>query len=162
MSALLRVGGLGQGYRPLLRRAPDKTITFTGAANLGQAGTNVTVYTTTGRVMVVHAPGPFCTANLGEAAATATISIGTVSAPDNFWSAFNSTTLNQNEWMSAFSSIPSADGMGGDIVGGGGWDGAIMLSEDIVIACAAQNTNAGTLVFQGWLYYPLTADGKLS
>lgn len=140
-----------------LVRAPDKTITFTGAAGLGAAGGNVTVYTITGRVLLVHFPPPFCTTNLGEAAPTATVSLGTPTNVDDLIGATNSVDIDANEWWSSPTS-PVA----GDDAELTNTSSIRVLSENIIIACATQNTNAGVLVFQGLYYIPLTAGASLT
>ena len=147
-----------RGANPLVR-APDKTITFTGAANFGQAGTSVTVYTITGRVLIVYFPPPFCTTNLGEAAPTATVALTVPSIAGLWMGATSSVNIDQDEWWDA-----TADG---SIVAGAGKElqaanGINAISENIVIVCATQNTNAGVLVFQGLHYIPLTEGATLT
>lgn len=137
-------------------RAPDKTITFTGAAGAGAVG-NVTVYTITGRVLLVYFPPAFCTTLLTEAGATATVSLGVTSAVTLFIGATNSVDIDASEWWAT--TLPAA-GYGIMPADVGGYPYAI--SENIVIACAAQNTNAGVLVFQGLHYIPLTAGASLA
>lgn len=136
-------------------RAPDKTITFTGGAGAGVAGGNVTVYTITGRVLLVHFPSPFCTTLLTEAGATATVSLGVTSSVGRFIAATNSVDIDANAWWAVSPGIAA----GFDIA----LDGAgPAISDNIIIACATQNTNAGVLVFQGIYYIPLTAGAGLA
>ena len=146
--------------QPLVR-APDKTITFTGASGLGQAGTNVTVYTITGRVLIVYFPPPFCTTLLTEAAPTATVSLGTTTTVALFIGATTSTLIDVNEWWDDTADGNILQGSGSDLVGNGIAAPGV-ISENIVIACATQNTNAGVLVFQGLMYIPLTAGASLA
>lgn len=140
---------------PQLVRAPDKTITFTGAANFGQAGTNVTVYTITGRVLIVYFPPPFCTTGLGEAGATATVSLGTASQVGAIISATDSVNIDTNEWWE-----PDTLGQGYGLALTAKFPAGV--SESIIINCLVQNTNAGVLAFQGVHYIPLTAGAALS
>ena len=56
-----------------------KTITFTGAANLGLAASNITIFAVTGQILIVRLV-PYCVTSLEEAAASATIRLGHPSA----------------------------------------------------------------------------------
>src|SRR3989304_5161178 len=87
-----------------LLRTVRKTITFTGAANLGQAGTNTTVFTVTGQIHVVLLT-PYCTTNLDEALATATVSLGTATQAALFIAATNSVDIDANEVWTALAPI---------------------------------------------------------
>ena len=130
-----------------------KTITFTGATNLGEAGTNATVFTVTGQIHVVSLV-PYCTTNLGEALATATVSLGTTATVALFIAATNSVDIDANEvWTAAAPTtrslaIPAAlkD---------------IAVNNNIIVACATQNTNAGVIDFT-MTWYPLSAGATVT
>lgn len=137
---------LGRGY---LRRT-SATLTFTGAANLGQAGTNSTIFTVTGEILVVYLV-PFCTTLLTQAMATATVSLGVTGSLAAFIAATNSVDIDANEfWVDTTPDanvvqIPAA------LI-----DAAI--TSDILVAAATQDTDAGVIRFD--LYYvPLSSDG---
>lgn len=131
-----------------------KTVTFTGAAGAGAAGTVVTVYTVTGEVLI-HALMSKCTTNLGEAAPTATVSLGTVNQVTRFIGNTNSVDIDQNEaWVSTTptaGSIDLPDAMQSVIIVNG---------DDIVINPLTQNTNAGVLEFTVF-WEPISTDGAL-
>lgn len=143
---------------PNLFTAPSKTITFTGLTGAGLAGENVTVYTITGRVAIVSFPAPFCTTSLTEASSTATVSLGTTTTVAAFLAATNSTVIDANEWWDSATDGNIIAGSGSDLVA----SGIVPISNNIVIACAAQNTNGGVLVFNGLQYIPLTAGAGLA
>ena len=142
----------------IIQTAPDKTITFTGGVGAGQAGGNVTVYTITGRIAIVLFPPPFCSTSLTEALATATVSLGTTTTVALFIAATNSTLIDENEWWDSATDGNIIAGSGDDLVTAG----LKVISDNIVIACATQNTDGGVLVFQGLRYYPLTAGAGLA
>ena len=137
------------GSSPLLRRA-RATLTFTGAANFGQAGTAATVFTVTGEIHIVSLV-PFCTTNLTEALATATVALGVTGSTALFIAATNSVDIDANEfWVDT---APDANGIAlpaalRDIV----------ITDNVIVTCAAQDTNAGVIRFD-MIYYPLSADG---
>lgn len=129
-----------------------KIITFTGAANLGQAGTNASIFTVTGEVLII-ALVPFCTTDLTEALATATVSLGVTGSTALFIAATNSVDIDANEfWVDA---TPDANGIAlpaalKDIV----------ITDDVLVACAAQNTNGGVIRFDCY-WMPLSDDGLM-
>src|SRR3972149_5138245 len=132
-----------------LLRTVRKTITFTGAANLGQAATNATVFTVTGQIHVVLLT-PYCTVNLGEAAPTATIALGTPLQVALFIAATNSVDIDANEVWTALNPITRSLALPAALKD-------IEINEDIIAACATQNTNAGAIAFT-LTYYPLSAN----
>lgn len=130
-----------------------KTLTFTGASGAGQAGTSATIFTITGEVYI-HALIAFCTTNLGEAAATATSSLGTTQQLTRFIGNTNSVDIDANEfWVSTtptLGSIDLPDAMQ-----------SVIISEDeIVVRNLTQNTNAGVIEFTV-KWEPISTDGSL-
>jgi len=129
------------------------TITFDGTSGKGQAGTATTVFTATGRVLV-HALTAFVTTNLGEALATATVSLGTSSWVTRFVATTNSVDLDANEWWVTSTptngSIDLPDALKG-----------VLVSENIIVETATQDTNAGVVVFD-CLYEAITDNGLLA
>lgn len=127
-----------------------KTVTFTGAAGAGATGTAVSVFTVTGEVLVV-ALVPFCTTNLGEAAPTAVVSLGVTGSTALFIANTNSVDIDANEfWIDA---TPDANGIAlpaalKDIV----------ITDNIIVTPATQNTNAGVIRFD-LIYMPLSTNG---
>lgn len=117
-----------------------KSITYTGATGLGEAATSTTIFTVTGEILVVRLV-PFCTTNLGESGATATIALGVTSSTALFIAATNSVDIDANEfWVST---TPTANGIAlpaamKDIV----------ITDNILTTHAVTNTNAGVLRFE--------------
>ena len=131
----------------------SKTITFTGAANMGNAGENVTIFTVTGEILVL-ALVPFCTTDLTEAVGTATISLGVTSSVALFIAATDSKEIDENEfWVDT---VPDPYGIAlpstlKDII----------ITDNIVAACATQDTDGGVMRFD--LYWlPLSSNGAVS
>lgn len=141
---------IDRAFTEILVRAPDKTITFTGAAGAGAVGA-VTVYTITGRVAIIFFPPPFCTTGLTEAGATATVALGTASATGGVLTAANAVDIDTNEWWTD----PISAGIASTF-------GEKPLSENLIITVGAQNVNGGVLVFQGIYYIPLTSGAGLA
>ena len=131
----------------------SKTVTFTGAANLGQAGTNTTLFTVTGEV-VIEKLVPFCTTNLGEAAVTAVLSLGVTGNLQLFVANTNSVDIDANEFWTATAPAP---------VGGIALPAAlkdIVITDNILAAATVQNTNAGVIRWDVY-WRPLSSNGKL-
>ena len=77
-------------------RVVRKTITFTGAANLGAVGA-VPLFTITGKVIVLSISG-LCTVNLTEAAPTATLALGVTGSTSLFIAATTATGIDVEEF----------------------------------------------------------------
>ena len=126
-----------------------KSITFTGAANLGAVG-NVPLFTVTGEV-IIRLLVPFCTTDLTEAGATATLALGITGSTAIFNAATTATTIDANEfWVSA---TPAANGIAlpaafKDIV----------ITDNIIGTVAVQAVNGGVLRLDCY-WQPLSADG---
>src|SRR3990167_4013531 len=99
------MGILRLAVRHLLRRE-TKSVTFTGAANLGAVGA-VPLFTVTGEVLVRAIAG-FCTTNLTEAAPTATLALGVTGSTALFVAATTATAIDANLfWVDT---VPDANG----------------------------------------------------
>ena len=146
-----------------LKRAPRKTIAFTGAANLGQAGTAVTVWTITGRVQPIYFPGPFVTEALVSTIDLGTISLGLTNVVAAFVAAttVGAGTFAINDWWNAAADVTPSSGIDVTYTKDVGYSYA-PISENIIINCLTQNITDGTLVFDGLWYRPLTAAGALT
>ena len=130
----------------------SKSITFTGAAGLGLAGSVITLFTVTGEVLVVDLV-PFCVLNLGEAAPTATLILGVTGATSLFIAATNAVDIDTGEfWVST-----TPTGMGIAVPAP---MREIVITDNVLLTPAAQNVNAGTLRFD-LLWKPLSSDGKV-
>lgn len=142
---------LTRGTNDVLRTS--KTVTFTGAANLGEVGA-VPIYTVTGEVLVV-ALIPYCTVNLTEAAPTgATLLLGVTGDTDLFIASTAATAIGAGEfWVSA---TPTANGIA---VPAGLKD--IVITDNIIGTVGTANVDGGAIRFD--LYYaPLSSDGNVS
>ncbi len=129
-----------------------KTITFDGTVNLGQAASNTTLFTVTGEVLVKAIAG-FCTTPLTEGAPTATLSLGVTGAVALFIPATDSVQIDADEfWIDT-----SPDGNGIALPAG---LKDILITDDILIAAAVQDTDGGVLrVDCQWT--PMSANGLL-
>jgi hypothetical protein len=129
------------------------TVTFDGTTGGGEAGTNVTVFTITGRVHVA-ALIPYCTVNLTESGATATIKLGVTNKEALFISIMNAVDLDADEfWIDA---TPDADGVAIPNA-----MKEVGIAQNIVVLPETTNVTAGTIIFDVW-YYPITDNGALS
>ena len=139
-----------------------KTITLTGAAALGLAGTVVPVFTVVGRVWVQLITA-FCTTNLGEAVATATLSLGVTSDVDKFIAVTNSIDIDANDWwtQAAPAEVGAANALKATTSPTAAAQMDVLVSENIILNPLVQNTNAGVLVIDIW-YHPITDDGAVS
>ena len=130
----------------------SKSITFTGAANLGAVGA-VPIYTTTGEVEIISLV-PFCTTLLTEAAPTATLALGVTGSTSLFIAATTATGIDANEfWVDT---TPDANGIAIPAALKN-----IAITDNIIGTVAAQAVDAGVIRFDVW-YRPLSADGALA
>jgi len=119
---------------------------------LGQAGTNASVFTVTGEVLVAYLV-PFCTTLLTEALAGATVSLGVTGATALFIAATNSVDIDANEfWVDT---APDANGVALPAA-----LKEIIITDDVVVAAAVNNTNAGVIRFDCY-WLPLSSDGNV-
>ena len=139
-------------YSPGNMITVHKTLTFTGGAGLGLAGTAVPIFTVTGEVLVV-ALVPFCTTLLDESGATATVALGVTGSTALFIAATNSVEIDANEfWVDT---APDANGIAlpaalKDIV----------ITDNIIVTPAVTNTTSGVIRFD-LVYIPLSTDGAV-
>ena len=134
-------------------RFASKTITFTGASALGLAGTNVPIFTVVGEVLITEL-SVFCSTDLTEASATATVSLGITNNTTLFIGATNSTLIDSGEfWVST---TPTADG----ILLPAAMQ-KVVITQNVVIAPATQDTDGGVLRVDCF-WRPLSADGLLT
>ena len=128
-----------------------KTVTFTGAANLGAVGA-VPLFTVTGEVLIERIV-PFCTTNLGEAAPTATLALGVTGSTLLLIAATNAVDIDANEfWVDT---TPDANGIA---VPAALKD--IAITDNIIGTVAAQAVNAGVLRVDVW-WRPLSVTGNV-
>ena len=130
------------------RNAPvyelTKRITYTGAANLGATATNATIFTVTGVIRVVHLL-PVVATNLGESAASSTLSLGVTGSTALFIAATAALDLDAGDlWIDATpteaESVTLPATMGDD---------DFILATTIILTAHAGvgNTNAGAIDF---------------
>lgn len=147
------------GYDQVLR-APTKTIAFTGAAGLGQVASPVTIWTITGRVLLLHGTA-FCTETVVSTGGTGTIALGSASNTGRLISALTVGvgTLAVNEWWSPANTQAGVEYEWGSTTSGNGvgWG----VAENIIITVATNAITDGTLVFDCW-YLPITVGAILT
>ena len=128
-----------------------KTITFTGAANLGAVGA-VPLFTTTGEINVIKMV-PFCTTLLTEAAPTATLALGVTGSTSLFVAATTATAIDANEfWVDT---APDANGIA---IPAALKD--IAITDNIIGTVAAQAVDSGVIRIDV-IWEPLSSDGNL-
>ena len=147
----------GAAWQPRLELGPffaSKAVTFTGAAGLGQAGSNVVYFTVTGEV-VIEKIAPFCTVSLGEAAINSTLSLGVVGSAAFFIAATDAVpTIAANLfWVDT---APDANGVAlpaalKDII----------ITDNIIAVPAVADINAGAIRIDVY-WRPLSANGKVA
>ena len=128
-----------------------KTITFTGAANLGAVGSSP-LFDVTGEVMVAFIV-PFCTTSLVENGATTTMALGVTGNTALFIAASEPEDIDVNEFWQA---VAPAD-VGGVALVAALQD--ILVSADILLTIANDTVTAGVLEITVY-YWPPSDDGK--
>ncbi len=150
------------GAADTLQRA-SKTITFDGTAGNGAVGT-VAVFTVTGRVFVEYVVA-FCTTDLTEALATATMVLGTATDTDALLgdATGGPTAIDANEfWIGA--AAPVAGGLTSATNATGGQTSTARnkaISENIILTIGAQAVNGGVLVITAF-WHPITDGATLT
>lgn len=144
-------------FSPGIGKTARKTITFDGTAGAGQAASNVTVFTVTGRILV-HAITAFCTTDLTEAAPTATMTLGTTTNTSRFLASPTGgvTALDANEfWVTG--AAPVAGSIDLTTASAGATDqSGVVVAENVIILPAAQDIDGGVLeIYMVW--EPLSA-----
>ncbi|KKN32291.1 hypothetical protein LCGC14_0815330 [marine sediment metagenome] len=142
---------LSSGVNNITRTA--KTITFTGGAALGVAGTAVPIFTVTGEVLIVILTA-FCTSDLTEGGGTAQISLGVVGNVTLFVSAGQPIDIDVNEYWTTAN--PSA--AGGIAVPAAMKDILLINGADIIADPTTDDTTGGVIDFMT-LWRPVSADG---
>ena len=138
-----------RGARPPYRASV--TVTFTGAANLGEVGA-VPLFTVTGEVLIERIV-PFCTTLLTEAGATATLALGVTGSTTLFIAATNAVEIDANEfWVDT---APDANGVA---VPAALKD--IAITDNIIGTVGAQNVDSGVLRVDVW-WRPLSGNGNV-
>ena len=133
-------------------RREEKTITFTGAANLGAVG-NVPLFTVTGEVLVI-ALVPFCTTLLTEAVATATLALGVTGSTSLFIAATTAVDIDANEFWVDTAPDPFGIALPAALKD-------IAITDNIVGTVGAQAVNGGVLRLTV-VYIPLSSDGLVA
>lgn len=133
-----------------------KTITFDGTAGNGAVGT-VTTATVTGRVRLVEC-FIYCSQDLTEAGATATIAHGISGQTTLINAATNAVNLDAGEWWSGTNAVAvgTRAPMGNSSI-----TNSMSLSGNLIVTVGAQNVTGGTLVFD-YIYESLSADGAMA
>ena len=136
------------------------TRTFDATAGNGATGSAL-YFTVTGQILVLYMV-PYCTADLTEAAPTATISLGTTNQTALFIAATTATAIDANEvWLSTTVTNRS------EILPGGTPPTTAPTVKDVAvndadIRCqiAAQNINGGTLRIT-LVWVPISTNGNI-
>ncbi len=135
-----------------LLRTTTKTLTLTGAANLGQSGSPITIFTVTGAVDVSAIAG-FCTTSLVSAGG-GTLALGVTGSTSLFIGATTATTLTTAAaiWVST---TATATGIALPAT-----TKDIVIMANVLGTVATADITAGVLVIRAfWL--PVSLDGNL-
>lgn len=133
-------------------RHVTSTIAFDGNAGNGATG-DVTVFTITGRVWLLGITA-FCTEDLTEGGATATVQLGTPARDGLLIAVVNAVDIDINKWWTDGTPVTELDQMDAIQVD-------VLLSANIVILVTSQAVSNGTIIFDAF-YIPITSDGALS
>lgn len=133
----------------------SKTVTFTGAANLGAVGA-VPLFTVTGEVEIVRLV-PYVVASLTEAGAGSTLALGV----DNHEALFIEVTLVADLDIAEFWTEATAAGIANAGIAIPAALKDIAITSPIRGTVAVNNCNGGTLRFDVY-WRPLSSDGKVA
>lgn len=129
------------------------TLTFTGAANLGQTGTAATLFTVTGEVEVIRLV-PFCTTllTLDGVPTDGSCALGVTGSTSLFVAATSSLVIDANEfWVDT---VPDANGIAIPAA-----LKEIAITDNIILTNAGtDNTDSGVIRFD-LIWRPLSANG---
>ena len=128
----------------------SKTVTFTGAANLGQLNTNTTLFTVTGEVQIV-AIVPFCTTDL--AGALGQVSLGITGALALFIAATLGTDIDANEFWVDTTPDPNGVALPAALKD-------IAITDNILAAVTVADLTGGVLRVDVY-WRPLSANGNV-
>lgn len=132
-----------------------KTLTFTGAANLGLAASAITLFSLTGLVKVERFT-VYCTVD-GVSAASGTLAIGTADTTNRLLAATLATNFDAAKFVIAgTTALASAKDNLTTVSAGTGVD----ISTNIIGTVAVGDITAGTIVLDAW-YRPITGNGRL-
>lgn len=131
-------------------RRETKTVTFTGAANLGAQGP-VPLFTVTGRVLLAVV-APYCTGDLVSAGG-GTLALGVTGSTALLIAATTGTDIDVGEWW-----VDTTPDSAGVAVPAALKD--IAISANVIATVAVGDITGGTIVFDVW-WLPLSSDGNL-
>ena len=129
----------------------SKTVTFTGAADLGAVGA-VPIFTVTGEVWVVVMVA-ICTVDLTEAAPTATLSLGVTGSTVKFIAATTAIDIDAGDFWIDATPDPNAATIPTSMKD-------IAITDNIIGTVAAQAVDSGAIRFDLW-WRPLSSDGNV-
>ena len=125
-----------------------KTLAFDGNANLGAVGV-VPLFTTTGEVWIISIV-PFCTEDLTEGGATATIVLGVVGDTNLFIGSLNAVDIDANEFWVDTTPVGNGIALPSALMD-------VVITDNIVATVASQTVNNGTIRFD--VYWRPLSDG---
>jgi len=128
-----------------------KTVTFADAVGQGRVGSDVPVFSITGRVLLHHITA-YCTTLLTKNG-SATMALGTASVPAGLIAATDPEVIDADEWWAGTTPVA---GIAAAVP-----TSPVPVSEDIVVHPATDDISAGVIVFTAW-YDLITADGQLA
>lgn len=150
---MITLSTLNSADATLQRKHARKTLTLTGAANLGQSASVITIFTITGRVILDDLVA-VCTTNLTSAGG-GTLALGVAGNTGGLVAATTATDITTTNliWETAtptagLLAIPAAEKL--DVV-----------TSNIIGTVAVADITAGVIVFDVF-YYPLTDTGLLA
>ena len=133
-----------------------KTLTFTGAATLGQSASPITLFTLTGRVKVERATA-YCSVD-GVSGGGGTMAIGTADSVARFLAATLATNMDAGKYIA--SGTTAAASVKDLTSGVSASDNGIEITTNIIGTVATANITAGTVSLDFW-YRPISDDGVL-
>ena len=135
------------------------TIAFDGTGGNGAVGT-VDVFTITGRVYIARFVA-YCTENLTEGGATATIELGGATDINGLLAQVTATALDNTEWWHASGIIGGLASLGSQATSGATTSQIDKVTdEDIILTVGTQSVDDGTVIFDCW-YTPITDGASL-
>jgi hypothetical protein len=131
-----------------INRTVSKTLTFTGAANLGQIGA-VPLFTVTGEVRIITLV-PFCTVNLTSAGG-GNLALGITGSTSLFVAATVATAIDAGEFWVDTTPDPNGIALPAALKD-------IIITDNIIGTVDTGDVTAGAIRFDV-LYQPLSTDG---
>ena len=137
-----------RGSGPASIRTARSTVTFSSTSG------TVTVFTTTGRVFIT-ALTAFCTTDIVENGAVASIELGGATDADAFIVQTDPAAISANEWWADATPVGGVKQMDAIQVD-------VMTDENVILTITGgTNLTSGVLVFDVW-YVSVTDDGNLA